>query len=261
MPLSSSEAVFAQLADVVVDAHCLAGWAAYDAADTRNSLAHFGRALTYCDHASPTTARVLYTVAHTELNFGDPNYGLKLLQLAQFGLQDLTQSHPLTAFVLVEQALAYALLGYPDKVGDLLRKSSDAYAAADQEQAWPQERLSRFTGGVQLALGRLETAATTLTNLVHQPPNEASRVIASDLTRLATVYLRIGEINRGLTAGHQALSAVRAVPGSIRLTHRLIPLQQEAASRRNSSCQDLATPVPGLRPVPVAPAGQLWLAG
>jgi transcriptional regulator with XRE-family HTH domain len=243
MPLSSNEVVFAQLAEAVIDAHCLAGWAAYDAADTSNSLTHFGRALTYCDHASPTSARVLYTAAHTELHFGDPNHGLKLLQLAQFGLQDLPRPHPITAFVFVEQALAYALLGYPDKVGDLLRKSSDAYAAADQGQSWPQERLSRFTGGVQLASGQLETAATTLTNLVHQPPDGTSRVIASDLTRLATIYLHIGEINRGLTAGHQALSAVGAVPGSIRLTHRLIPLQQEAASRRNSSCQDLARAV------------------
>ncbi len=243
IPLSSSAAVRAQLAGAVVEAHCLAGWAAYDVAETSNSLAHFGRALTYCDNASPKAARVLYTVAHTELNFGDPNYGLKLLQLAELGLQDLPRPHPITAFVLAEEAGAYAILGYPDRVGDLLRKASDAYAAADQARGWPQERLSRFVGVAQLASGQLETAAVTLTSLVRQPPDGASRATASDLTRLATVYLRIGEIGRGVTAGRQALSAVGAVPGSVRLAHRLIPLRQEAASRRDSSCQDLARAV------------------
>jgi transcriptional regulator with XRE-family HTH domain len=243
MPLSASEAVRTRLASAVVKAHCLVGWSAYDVAETRNSLAYFGRALTYCDHASPTAARVLYTVAHTELNFGDQNYGLKLLQLAEIGLQDLPQSHQIIAFVLAEQALSYAVLGYSDKAVGLLRKSSDTYAAAHQEQGWPQERLSRFTGVVQLTLGQLETAAATLTSLVCQPPDGASRVIASDLTRLATVYLRSGEISRGGTAGRQSLSAAEAVPGSVRLTHRLVTLQQEAASRRNSSCQDLTRAV------------------
>jgi transcriptional regulator with XRE-family HTH domain len=160
VPLSSSEAVRAALDGAVVEAHCLAGWAAYDIAETSKSLAHFGRALTYCGHASPAAARVLYTVAHTELNFGDPNHGLKLLQLAQFGLQDLPRPHPITAFVLVEQAHAYAVLGYPDKAGDLLRKSSDSYAAADQERGWPQERLSRFAGVTQLASGQLASLRT-----------------------------------------------------------------------------------------------------
>lgn len=243
MPLSSSEAVRAQLAGAVVEAHCLAGWSAYDVAETRNSLAHFGRALTYCDNACPTAARVLYSVALTELNFGDPNHGLKLLQLAEFGLMDMPRPHPITAFVLALEARAYAVLGYPDMTGDLLRKASDAYAAADQERGWSHEGLSSLVGFAQLASGRLETAAATLTVLLRQPPVGASRATAGDLTRLATLYLRIGEIDRGVTAGRQALSAVGAVPGSVRLTHRLVTLQQEAASRRNSSCQDLTRAV------------------
>lgn len=241
MPLSSSEAVRAQLSGAVVEAHCVAGWAAYDVADTSNSLAHFGRALTYCDNASPKAAYVLYTVAQTELNFGDPNHGLKLLQLAQFGLDDLPRPHPITAFVLAGEARAYAMLGYPDRAGDLLRKSSDAYAG--EARGWSKEGLSSIAGAVQLASGRLETAAATLTGLLRQPAPGASRGTAGDLTRLATLYLRIGEIDRGVQAGRQALSAVGAVPGSVRLAHRLIPLRQEAASRRNSSCQDLARAV------------------
>src|SRR5947209_19958506 len=65
--------------------------------------------------------------------------------------------------------------------------------------------------------------------------------LAVDLTRLATVYLRIGEIDRGVTIGRRALNAVAAVPGSVRLEQRLVPLQQETAGRRNSAtCQDFA---------------------
>jgi hypothetical protein len=98
---------------------------------------------------------------------------------------------------------------------------------------------------VQLASGQLETAATTLTGLLRQPPAGTSRTVAVDLTPLATVYLRIGEIDRAVNTGRHALNAVSAVPGSVRLTHRLIPLQQEAATRRNSSCQDFARAVKG----------------
>jgi len=239
IPLSSSDEVRTQITDAVIDAHSLAGWAAYDVADTSKSLAHFGRALTYCDGASPTAARILYTVAKTELNFGDPNHALKLLQLAQIGLENSPRPHPLTAFMLAEQARAYAMLGHPNKANDLIQKAFDAYAAADQTQDWRQEKLSSITGAVQLASGQLDTAATTLTSLLRQPPTATSRTVAVDLTRLATVYFRIGEIDRGVTTGRHALNAVAAVPGSVRLTHRLAPLKQEAASRHNSNCQDL----------------------
>lgn len=239
IPLSSNDTVRAQLNGAVVDAHAVAGWAAYDVADTSKSLAHFGRALTYCDSASPAAARILYTVAKTELNFGDPNHALKLLQLAQIGLENSPRPHPLTAFVLAEQARAYAMLGHPGKARDLIQKAFDAYAAADQTQGWRQEQLSSIAGAVQLASGQLETAATTLTSLLRQPPTTTSRTVAVDLTRLATVYFRIGEIDRGVTTGRHALNAVAAVPGSVRLTHRLAPLQQEATNRYNSTCQDL----------------------
>jgi tetratricopeptide (TPR) repeat protein len=231
--------VRAQLNGAVVDAHSVAGWAAYDVADTSKSLAHFGRALTYCDSASPAAARILYTVAKTELNFGDPNYALKLLQLAQIGLENSPRPQPLTAFVLAEQARAYTMLGHHGKARDLIQKAFDTYAAADQTQGWRQEQLSSIAGAVQLASGQLETAATTLTSLLRQPPTATSRTVAVDLTRLATVYFRIGEIDRGVTTGRRALNAVAAVPGSVRLTHRLAPLQQEAANRHNSTCQDL----------------------
>jgi transcriptional regulator with XRE-family HTH domain len=241
--LSSNEEVRAQLTEATIDIHSLAGWAAYDVADTNKSLAHFGRALTYCDGASLRAAQILYTVAKTELNFGDPNHALKLLQLAQLGLEDLPRPQPLTAFILAEQARAYAMLGYPDKASDLLQKAFDTYAAADHTQGWRQEQLSSIAGAVQLASGQLETAATTLTSLLRQPPAGTSRTIGVDLTRLATIYLRIGETDHGMTTAHHALNAIQAVPGSIRLTHRLLPLQREAALRRNSECQNFARAV------------------
>lgn len=236
----TSPAVQAQLADAAVEAHSLAGWAAYDMADTSRSLAHFGRALTHCEGASPKAARILYTVAKTELNFGDPNYALKLLQLAQFGLPDIPKPHQLSAFVLAEQARAYAVLGYPDKADDLTRKAFDTYAAADQNPGLSHEQLSSITGAVRLATGQLETAAATLTGLLRKPSAGTSRTVAVDLTRLATIYFRIGELDRAITTSRHALNAVTAVPGSIRLTQRLAPLQREAATRRNPECQDLA---------------------
>jgi tetratricopeptide (TPR) repeat protein len=200
---SITQAVRAQLSSAVIDIHSLAGWAAYDVADTSKSLAHFGRALTYCDSAPHRAARILYTVAKTELNFGDPNHALKLLQLAQLGLEDSSRPQPLTAFILAEQARAYAILGHPDKAHELVQKAFGAYAAADQTQGWRQEQLSSIAGAAQLASGQLETAAATLTGLLRQPQAGPSRTIGVGLTRLATVYLRIGEIDRGVTTGHQ----------------------------------------------------------
>lgn len=243
MSATATNAVRDQLSSALIDIHSLAGWAAYDIADTSKSLAHFGRALTYCDGNPHEAARILYTVAKTELNFGDPNHALKLLQLAQLGLEDAPQPQPLTAFILAEQARAYAILGHPDKAQSLLPKALDAYTTAHQTQGWRKEQLSSIAGAVQLASGQLETAATTLTGLLRTPTAGPSRTIGVDLTRLATIYLHIGEINRGVTTGHHALNAVAAVPGSARLTQRLIPLQREAASRRNASCQDLARAV------------------
>jgi tetratricopeptide (TPR) repeat protein len=245
MSLPSTDELQAQLASAVIDAHSLAGWVAYDVADTSESLAHFGRALSYCPHGSPKAARIMYTVAKTELNFGDPNHALKLLQLAQFGLEDTPRPQSLAAFVLAEQARAYAMLGHPGKANGVIQKAFDAYAAADQPQGWGDEQLTSIAGAVQLASGQLEEAATTLTGLLGHTPPAPSRTIAVDLTRLATIYLRIGEIDRGIATGRHALNAVRAVPGSVRLTHRLVPLQKEAGSRRNSSCQDFARAVNG----------------
>jgi transcriptional regulator with XRE-family HTH domain len=243
LSLSTGDAVRAQLESAAVDAHSLAGWAAYDIADANKSLAHFGRALTYCEAASSEAARILYTVAKTELNFGDPNYALKLLQLAQFGLTDGPKPHQLSAFVLAEQARAYAILGHPDKARDLTRQAFGIHAATDQHKDLSYDRLSSITGAVQLALGQLETAATTLTGLLRRPSAGTSRTVAVDLTRLATIYLRIGEIDRGVATGRHALNAVAAVPGSVRLTQRLLPLTREAASRRDPGCQDLARAV------------------
>lgn len=236
MSSPSTETVRAQLSSAVVDIHSLAGWAAYDVADTSKSLSHFGRALTYCDGAPHAAARILYTVAKLR----DANHALKLLQLAQLGLEDSHRPQPLSAFVLAEQARAYTILGHPDKASDVLQRAFDAYSAADQTQGWRQEQLTSIAGAVQLASGQLETAAATLTGLLRQPQAATSRTVGVDLTRLATVYLRIGEIDRGVITGHHALNAVRAIPGSVRLTQRLIPLRQESANRRNSACQSLA---------------------
>lgn len=243
MSATATDTVRAELSNAAIDIHSLAGWTAYDIADTNKSLAHFGRALTYCDGAPHAAARILYTIAKTELNFGDPNHALKLLQLAQIGVEDSPRPHPLTAFILAEQARAYAILGHPDKAKNLIQKAFDTYAAADQTQDWKKEQLSSIAGAVHLASGQLETAATILTNLLRPPTAGTSRTIGVDLTRLSTIYLKIGEIDRGITTGYHALNAVRAVPGSIRLTHRLIPLQQEATKRRNTNCQDLARAV------------------
>lgn len=102
--VTSTDAVRAELSAAVIDIHSLAGWTAYDIADTNKSLAHFGRALTHCDGNPHAAARILYTIAKTELNFGDPNHALKLLQLAQLGLEDAPRPQPLTAFILAEQA-------------------------------------------------------------------------------------------------------------------------------------------------------------
>lgn len=242
MPLSPSDAVRAQLAGAVIDAHSLAGWAAYDIADTDQSLVHFGRALTYREGATPRAARIPYTVAKTELNFGDLNHALKLLQLAQLGLEDAPQPQPMIAFVLAVQARAYATLVRRDKASDLLRKAFDTYAAADQAQDWRQEQLSSIAGGLELASGNWRKPPPP-SPACYANPHPQSRTVAVDLTRLATVYFRIGEIDRGMTIGDHALNAVAVVPGSVRLTQRLIPLRNEAASRRNASCQDLARAV------------------
>lgn len=238
LPAASSEGVRRRLAAAVADAHVLSGWSAFDAGGPDKGRAHFGRALTFCEIANDpiVTAGVLYTTARMEIDIDAPDDGLKLLQIGQVGLGRQRPPPVLTAFIGADIGRAYAALGRPDEAREAIQRTTWEGVPGEHNAA----DLMGITSATQATLGDLDNAAATLHDLLPQRTAASARGLVGELARLSTVYLTMGEVDRGIAAGHRALVTVAAVPGSMRSLHRLTPLRQAAEQRRDSTSRDLA---------------------
>lgn len=234
LPLASSDIIHQQMAAALADCYLLAGWASFDAGHPEKGRHHFHNALTFCEIAgeSDITASVLYTIARMEIDSGEPNEGLKHLQLASMGAAPDSMWRQ---FIEADMGRAYAAMGIEKRARDAIERTT--YQLPGEHNT---ADLMGVTSATYASLHHYQDAAVILHDLLPQRKKSAARAVAGELTRLATVCLEMGEIDQGLAAGKHALRAVNMVPGSLRTMQRLAPLRQAALKRKDSSCQDFA---------------------
>jgi len=186
----------------------------------------------------------LDSLGRLELAAGQPNEGLKLFQLGV-----ATAPSPLLrANLEYDCAWAFGLLGLPDEATAALRRARDTYqAACDEPRPWKYfaATLPYVEGCMYLALGRFGPAVVAFA-AAEGGASHAVGCSAVNLSHLAAAQLRCGELRSGLHTAERAIRLAKRLR-SVSVRHNLAPLQEAAAARRDSACQDLARELATLR--------------
>lgn len=230
----------------VADAQSLAGWTAHDlglSKEARQYLTQALRSTQQADNASQS-AIVLYFLGRIPLDNGDPLEALKLFQLGQIAAQDSRSAMPV-AFLLANEAVAYAHLGDARQAMTALRRAEDEYAHAERDQPaghtqlFDHVALSTAAARVHSQLGLTDAkhraqALTRLNQALADGSSGRTRQRAFNQAWLATCFLADGDPATGVTAGASAIEAVRGIR-SPRLLEQLAPLQAQARRYPNHS--------------------------
>jgi transcriptional regulator with XRE-family HTH domain/tetratricopeptide (TPR) repeat protein len=241
-----------QLLTAVAEAKTLAGWTAHDLGLAMEARQHLTQALQTTQQAGAPahSAIVLFSLGRVPLDNGDPVEALKLFQLGQIAAQDSRSATPV-AFLLANEAVAYAQLGDARQAMTALRRAQDEYAHAGDEDQQPeylrmfdQVALTTAAGRVYSNLGlsnaRYRELAITHLNGVLVDDNGRGRQRAFNQAWLATCLLADGDPAGGARLGNRVLDAARDLT-SPRLLRALSPLQAEAdRDQRHGDVHQLA---------------------
>jgi transcriptional regulator with XRE-family HTH domain len=235
-----------QLLVALSDAHRAAGSAAVSAGLRDLACQHFVRDMD-CASAGGDLRRAVLSLGRLgmlELRAGQPNEALKFFQLGA-----ATAPTRLTRAVL-EYHCAWAL-GLLDGAADALRelrRAAESFAAGrDEPRPWEHfaTDLPHIEGCTYFALGRFDRAAVALSAAV-EGMSHAMVCTMSNSGLLAAAQLRCGELRSGLSTATRVVGLARDLR-SVWVRDGLAPLQQAAAARRESTCQDLARELAILR--------------
>lgn len=240
------EPVKKQLLLALSDVHQTAGSAAASAGLRDLARQHFVRGMDCAGEAGDMLRAVvaLDELGWLELGIGQPNEALKLFQLGA------SAAHSALARFKLEYDCAYALalLGAAGEAIAALRRAGDSYqAASDQPLPWDYfgAAVSHMEGRTFFALGRFDRAARALSGAI-DGASHAVGCAVNNSGLLAAAQLRSGELGAGLRTAQQVIRLAKGLR-SVSVLARLAPLQEAAAARRDSACQDLAREIAMLR--------------
>lgn len=232
------------LHSAVAEAKTLAGWTAHDLGLAKEARQYLTQALQDTQRAGQPahSAIVLYYLGRVPLDNGDPTEALKLFQLGQIAAQDSRSATPV-AFLLANEAVAYAHLGDARQAVTALRRAEDEYIHADQDEhpeftrMFDQVALNTAAARVHSQLGLTDSrhrdqAITLLTQTLAQDSSGRGRQRTFNQAWLATCHLADGDPTTGTTIGSQAVNAASGLT-SPRLLDALAPLQTQASRYRN----------------------------
>lgn len=254
------ESVTLRLHQALADQHNLAGWTSFDVGLYGAARGHLARALEQAKYArnSSLAANVLYRMGRVHLHCDRILDALRFFQLGQICAQDASCERTV-AMLFANEAWAYALLGDGDLALKSINRASDELARArDRESpAWVSffgtADLDATSGMVHadLAVTHLDShlgiAERFLTEALGQRDPSMARSRAFELTALATVQLRAGDMSSGLANGDEAVTLATEIR-SVRIIDRLAPLQAVAMMRAHSGdAQDLARRISAVR--------------
>jgi transcriptional regulator with XRE-family HTH domain/tetratricopeptide (TPR) repeat protein len=240
------EPVRRRLLVALADAHSRAGSAAYDAGLRDLARQHFIRSMD-CAGAAGELLRAVFAMdclGRSELDVEQPNEALKLFQLGVAAAPS-----PLArAKVEFDCAWSLGLLGLDTEAIHTLRRARDSYEAAqDEPRPWQHfaGTLPHVEGCTYFALRRFDRAVTALSAAV-DGAGHAALCTVSNLSLLAAAQLRCDELRGGLVSATRVIGLTKRLR-SVSIRDSLAPLQEAAAARRDSACQDLAREVAMLR--------------
>jgi len=249
LDVPGAEAVKRALMSAVAELHIHAGWAGFDGCLYGRAMHHYARALelateageAYCEALALNCAG-LATVEH-----GQPNDGLKMLQLAQVKAWDVpADDHrrvvgegsrvALEACAQADSATALARLGCWDAAYREVARSRELWQPTQTD---PGGDLDRPAACLELDQGRLDAAESFAAASVRRWENGRSqRDHTGAIILRATIHLRAGEPS-GLQKAHGAITAVTKT-SSARACTRLEPLITALEARRGSDARELA---------------------
>ncbi|MDQ3762661.1 MAG: helix-turn-helix domain-containing protein [Actinomycetota bacterium] len=250
MGVPAADAVKARLAAALAELHTEAGWACYDSG--LDGTGYFTRALRLGDQAGDAygIANAAWHAGATLVRNGHPNDALKAFQLGQLQLGGFAsgKSTPatvraddprvptLTARLNLNSATAYALLDSPDQAKRCLAAAHEGWTPRD---AFERAGMDRATAGIQLDLGRLDTAEQFAASAVrtYGEGHRRGRTLAELL--LAEVHVRAGE-PQGLTVARHAIAEVNTLQSVAVRRERLVPLAAALEAWPSSDTRELA---------------------
>jgi ATP/maltotriose-dependent transcriptional regulator MalT len=151
---------------------------------------------------------------------GAPDDALKLYQLAQMRLLNVSGDHPWTqashALLHLVSALAFALLDRPDKARRELLRAADY---PEQDDPFERADLDDVRASIELALGRVNAAEQYATRSVRTWSPDDRRDSAIARITLATTHAIAGERDTPRLAGAaiDAVSGLRSARGRVLL--------------------------------------------
>jgi tetratricopeptide (TPR) repeat protein/transcriptional regulator with XRE-family HTH domain len=240
-----SDQIRPQLLSAVAEAKTLAGWTAHDLGRAKEARQYLTQALQTTQQAEQPahSAIVLYYLGRVPLDNGDPDEALKLFQLGQIAAQNSRSATPV-AFLLANEAVAYAHLGDARQALTALRRAEDEYAHAGQDHDQPEfirmfDHVALDTAAArvlsQLGLtdaGYRAQAISRLDKTLSEDTAARARQRAFNQAWLATCILADGDPTAGTQIATHALDAVRDLT-SPRLLEQLAPLQALASRYPN----------------------------
>jgi transcriptional regulator with XRE-family HTH domain/tetratricopeptide (TPR) repeat protein len=250
MQVPATETVKARLGAALAELFTEAGWCCYDSGV--DGMGYFTRALALADAAGDGfgIANAAWHAGVTLVRSGYPNDALKCFQLTHFMLAGFQpgKSKPailraddprmptLTARLKRDPAIAYALLGDAHQATRCLAEAHEGWAPRD---AFERAGMDLVTAGIQLDLGRLDTAEQLAVSAVrtYGEGHRRSRTMAELM--VAELHVRTGE-SRGLILAQQAIEAVSTLQSASARQQRLVPLVAALETRPGGDAKELA---------------------
>ena len=238
--VTGPEPVTQALLAAVADLHTIAGAGAFDAGLYEHTMHHYTRALELATEAGDAYLQALaltYAGLATE-EYGHPDDGLKMLQLAQVKSWNIPPGHDrrktVEAVARSHSATALSRLGYPDAARTESAKARELWQPKN-----PYGDPDRVAALLELDRGRLDAAEPFAAASVRRWEGGISELgrTHSGIV-LATIHVRAGE-PRGLQLAHGAITAVTKL-SSVRARRRLEPLAAALESRLGSDHRQLA---------------------
>jgi transcriptional regulator with XRE-family HTH domain len=240
------EPVREELLVAVSDAHRIAGSAARGAGLRELARQHFVRGMDCAGEVRDLLRAVfaLDGLGRLELDIGQPNEALKLFQLGAAAARTALARSRLE----YDCACSLGLLGVAGEAFAALRRAHDSHlAASDEPRPWDHfaAAVSHIEGRTYFVLGRFDRAALGLSAAI-DGARHAVTCAVNNSGLLAAAQLRSGELRFGVLTGERTIRLAKDLR-SVSVLAGLAPLQQAAAARRDSACQDLAREVALLR--------------
>jgi tetratricopeptide (TPR) repeat protein len=222
------------------DLQNLAGWTSFDVGLMDSARRHYAIAMEFAKRADDPSlmSNIMFRVGRIYLHHREANEALKWFQLGQIAAQN-SGSERAVATLCANEAWAYAMLNESDQANKLLDRAGSEMTRVkpDDEPSWARffdgTELTAIAGTTYYELAAHDSkyasiAISTLGKSVAGFDDSNARSRALNQSTLATIYLRQGEVTRGVQIGHQALTTISAIQ-SPRALQRFQPLQVEAS--------------------------------